>query len=205
MFKLYRFLNDNSEILYIGKTTQTLSNRFSGHYHLPEECYSSTRKIEYANCNSKADLSIYESYYINKFKPIYNTDLKYDDELTIVLPELFWNTYEDSENEKYCKSLKHATNSFKQERDETYIRDTIIDFLYKNKEHVMLQRKDREELINTINVRKNGKQLKSIEILNESLVDMQIPYKLVKFATSRMVNGEKKKYKQAWRIERVVF
>lgn len=202
---MYRFLNDNNEILYIGKTIQTLSNRLSGHYHLPEECYSSTRKIEFAECNSKADLSIYESYYINKFKPIYNTDLKYDDELTIILPELFWNIYEDSKNEKYCKSLRHATNSFKQERDGLYIKDTIIGFLHKNKGQVMLQRKDREELINTINVRKNGKQLKSIEALNESLSNMKIPYKIVKFATSRMVSGEKKNYNQAWRIEKATF
>ena len=67
----------------------------------------------------------------------------------------------------------------------------------------MLKREDREELINILNVRKNGKQLKKIEYLNEYLLKMDIPYQIVKFATSRSKNGERTKYKNAWRIEKM--
>ena len=146
-------------------------------------------------------MHFYENYYINKFKPIYNTDSKYDDELTIILPELIWNTYE--EGEKYCKSLRHSTRMFKQEKDEKYIKNDIENFLCENLGNVMLKRKDREELVNKINARKNGKLLKKIEYLNDYLLKMDIPYKIVKFATSRTKNGERTKYKNAWRIERV--
>ena len=48
MFYLYRFLNDKNEILYVGKTKQTLSDRFYAHSHLPEDCYDKTKKIECA-------------------------------------------------------------------------------------------------------------------------------------------------------------
>lgn len=200
MFYLYRFLNDENEILYVGKTKQSLSDRFYAHCHLPEECYNKTKKIECTLCKTESDLHIYENYYINKFKPTYNTDSKYDDELTIILPELIWNTYE--EGEKYCKSLRHSTCMYKQEKDEKYIKNNIENFLYENLGNVMLKREDREELVNIINARKNGKQLKKIEYLNDYLVKMDIPYQIIKFATSRSKNGERTKYKNAWRIER---
>ena len=64
MFYLYRFLNDENEILYVGKTKQSLSDRFYAHCHLPEECYNKTKKIECALCKTESDLHIYENYYI---------------------------------------------------------------------------------------------------------------------------------------------
>jgi hypothetical protein len=67
---------------------------------------------------------------------------------------------------------------------------------------VMLQPKDREELINLLNARRNGKQLKSLEALNIALLERGLNYRIIQFETSRTTNGIKKKYKSAWRIEK---
>lgn len=100
---LYRFLNENNQIIYIGKTTQDIKDRFNTHRHLLKKCYESTTKIECADLNSESDLGVYEIYYINKFKPQYNTASVWDGELTINLPELKWYTYEESKMS--CESL----------------------------------------------------------------------------------------------------
>ena len=45
-------------------------------------------RIEYRYLSNKADAVVYEAYYISKYKPQYNNDLIFDDELTLELPEL---------------------------------------------------------------------------------------------------------------------
>lgn len=70
--------------------------------------------------------------------------------------------------------------------------------------NVMLQVKDRKELIERLDVRSNGKLLKKINNLNGALEEQDISYRIVEFATSRMINGEKKKYKNAWKVEKLI-
>jgi hypothetical protein len=50
-------------------------------------------KIEICNCKTQADMFLYEIYYINKIKPVFNCDDKSKDELTIFLPELNFEQY----------------------------------------------------------------------------------------------------------------
>lgn len=68
MFYVYRFLDKNGTIIYVGKSKQDLEQRFRGHIHLPDACYELTYKIEYIECSTEADMSIKEIYYINKFR-----------------------------------------------------------------------------------------------------------------------------------------
>lgn len=71
---VYRFLNNENEIIYIGKA-KDLKQRFSSHRHLPKECYEETMKIEYCKFYTEYEMDFAERYYIPKFKPKYNTIL----------------------------------------------------------------------------------------------------------------------------------
>lgn len=203
---LYRFIDENNQIIYVGKTVQNLRDRFRGHYHLPEECYEQTVKIEYATLCTEADLGIYEIYYINQLKPVYNTDFLWDGELSIVLPELEWILYESTKDGVAC--LKHGTRKYKEEKkqrkDPLYKKKDISLFLSQIEGQVMLQLKDRKPLIEKLNVRnEKRKQLSSLASLNNALVEMGVPFKIKSFCTNRKIDGKVKKFKQAWRIERV--
>lgn len=70
---LYRFINKENNVIYIGKTTKSLSERLRQHSHLPTECYQNIYKIEYMEIKNEGDLHILEIYYINKYLPLYNS------------------------------------------------------------------------------------------------------------------------------------
>lgn len=76
IYYIYKFLDENNEIIYVGKT-RDINSRMSTHFgsngHLTAECYNNVKKIMYFTCNSGADMDILERYYINKIKPKYNT------------------------------------------------------------------------------------------------------------------------------------
>ena len=63
---VYRFIDKSEKIIYVGKTKQSLRTRFYSHKHLPDECYKRVWYIEYIECNTEADMSMKEIYYINK-------------------------------------------------------------------------------------------------------------------------------------------
>lgn len=80
---LYCFKNKAGEIIYIGKADD-IHKRLKQHRHLPEECYIELDSIEYAIINNKADRDILELFFITKIHPKYNTQLKYEQEPTII-------------------------------------------------------------------------------------------------------------------------
>lgn len=87
---IYRYLNTNGKIIYVGKT-QNINNRQSQHFgstgHLPHECYAEVEKIEYIKSPTKIDMDIKELYYINKWKPKYNIINKQKEELSLLIDE----------------------------------------------------------------------------------------------------------------------
>lgn len=87
MYFIYKFYDINNELLYVGKTTG-LKSRFSQHVKdkvWRDEIFT----VEYAICDSKSDMDIYEIYYINKLNPKYNISLvNKNDKPSIILPEL---------------------------------------------------------------------------------------------------------------------
>jgi excinuclease UvrABC nuclease subunit len=93
----YRFLDKEDNVIYVGYTGQTMPQRMNQHFtkgHLPKECYYSTAKIEYIKWKTKCDAQVMEVYYINKYKPKFNKLNKKNDNLTIVLDEKEWKTYQ---------------------------------------------------------------------------------------------------------------
>lgn len=82
---LYRFLDKDNNILYIGKTSKSLLSRLKKHNHLPNECYKNINKVEYKAINNLSDLALLEIYYINNYLPLYNKDSKGPEPLTINL------------------------------------------------------------------------------------------------------------------------
>jgi hypothetical protein len=71
---------------------------------------------------------------------------------------------------------------------------------------VMLQVKDRKEIIEKVNVRdgNNNRLLKSIGTLNAKLKEVGLNFIIDEYETSRMINGKKMKFKSAWRVKRLV-
>jgi len=67
---------------------------------------------------------------------------------------------------------------------------------------VMPGRADRREFIDKLDVRQDGHQLKGIDSINAALRERHLPYQVKEFSTSRMVDGKKKNYKAAWRIDK---
>lgn len=72
---VYRFLDENGTVIYVGRT-KDLNHRLLNHKHLPVECYTSVKKIEYLSFLTENDARIAEISLINKYKPIYNNEFK---------------------------------------------------------------------------------------------------------------------------------
>ena len=89
---VYRFLNKDGEVIYIGKATN-LKNRISNHSHLEESCYKEVEKLEYIELQNTDEMSIYERYLINKHNPKYNIEFKNNASFSFELPEKEWKVY----------------------------------------------------------------------------------------------------------------
>lgn len=72
---IYRFLNNDGEVIYIGKAKH-LKQRLDRHNHLPKACYKETSKIEYFSFETKDEMELAERYLVPKEKPKYNVELK---------------------------------------------------------------------------------------------------------------------------------
>ncbi len=84
---------------------------------------------------------------------------------------------------------------------ENYLEKMVAD------EVVLLQQKDRSELISMINAKQDGKLLKKVATLNQVLEERELDYRIKEFETTRYIedsdgNKKKKKYKNAWKIVR---
>lgn len=81
---IYRLYKDE-KIVYIGQSND-INNRIEEHKR--DKIFDS---YDYCEINSKSDRSIYELYYIAKYKPLYNKEGKYEDDIcNIFLEELIF-------------------------------------------------------------------------------------------------------------------
>lgn len=76
--------------------------------------------------------------------------------------------------------------------------NTYLNLLAIN-ETVMLTAEDKNPFIEKMNVKHNGKLLKSRNSLNSALEEKKYKYKIEEFETSRIIDGKKKNYR-AWKI-----
>lgn len=65
---------------------------------------------------------------------------------------------------------------------------------------VMLTANDRKPFIEKLNVRHDGKLLKSKSSLNAALTEKKYNFRIEEFETSKMIDGKKKNFKSAWRV-----
>ena len=127
---VYRFLNDKSEIIYIGLSAD-LTYRMETH-KVRSPFFHEVDTIEYAELKSSTDMRITELILINEFQPIYNVADK-DIEPTVYksLP-LNWKIYEPYEI--YKKGIEDIHNNvlinFEQTSD-MYISKTNNDLILK--------------------------------------------------------------------------
>ena len=100
----------------------------------------------------------------------------------------------DKENEKVVLLESKKRKSSVKEYLEKLFEDKVV----------ILALRDRKELIEKINNRADGKRLRSEKSINAALEELNIPYRVTKFETSRIINGKKKNFDAAWKIEKIV-
>lgn len=96
-YYVYRFLSKNS-IIYVGRSTNVhnrMKQHFGGKGHLPKQVYDLVNKIEYCVLDSEISMIIAELFFINKWKPIYNTADIYRGEIYLQeFEDLEWIEYD---------------------------------------------------------------------------------------------------------------
>lgn len=151
---VYRFLNKDNEIIYIGKAAD-LNKRISCHNHLPKECYEERKKIEYIQFNNEQECLFAEKYLIIKNKPKYNIDFKDIDFILNLndFDELKWNKYR---GDNYIKrEYKRKNSNFKRINSTDKI---FIDNKWLNR---YLFKSDKDKIVNELSLcNKNNRQLK---------------------------------------------
>jgi hypothetical protein len=127
-----------------------------------------------------------------------------ENKMTNVCEDCHKNMHDMGSILKYSGNFENYYNKLRLQKEAKEREDNIKleKYLSENVGMIMLERKDREELIKMINARdiNNNRLLKNIETLNAKLVDINSPYIIKKFETSRMIDGEKKKYKNVWKL-----
>lgn len=72
-FYLYRFIDAEEKIIYIGRTNdirrRILKEHFSDNTHLPVQCYLETEKVEYTEIDNESEEVAYEAVLINQIRP----------------------------------------------------------------------------------------------------------------------------------------
>ena len=109
---VYRFINNKGDIIYIGKSkrivTRLTKEHFTKNGHLPSDCYNQTVKVEICMFKTEADMMIAELYFINIYKPYYNTDSKTVDSVTVSI-----NGFDDMEWEEFNSKKIHKAKPSK--------------------------------------------------------------------------------------------
>lgn len=75
-------------------------------------------KIEYAEFLTEADMNLYEIYFINLWKPPLNIDDKCKDKLTVMLPEIKWNTFTTPLWDKWKKEISMVDKEYQMKKQE---------------------------------------------------------------------------------------
>lgn len=139
-YYVYRFKNIDDKIIYVGKTNN-IRTRMSQHFtsgHLPKECYDSVKEIEFIKLNSNTEMDIYETYFINKYNPRYNTMSNYNEHCLLQLPDVYWQLFSTNNKEHYLEIEKkyiELLNKNKQLEDENKLLKHHIDNTNKTKSY----------------------------------------------------------------------
>lgn len=127
MYFVYRFLDKHQNIIYVGKSKQPLEMRFRAHQHLPKDCYELTYTIEYIECETEADMSIKEIYYINKYQNNHNFFNLLDNSTIPVSVDFddVWKPYVGPLENQFSQSVNFI-KGYKKKSVEKYNKDGTI-------------------------------------------------------------------------------
>ena len=120
-YYIYKYLNKNEEIIYIGLTSRPIQRRIKEHE--VEELQKETYRIEYAKVMTEADMRMYELYYINKYNPKFNVRDLYVDGNQITLPELNFVPYLETNIEQDIR------NTLNERIYSSWVKDGQIDII----------------------------------------------------------------------------
>ena len=77
MYHVYRFLDNQNNVLYVGYTgnilTRMREQHFDGYSHLDDSLILKVVKVEHLSFNCKNEALYNEDYYINLYNPPFNT------------------------------------------------------------------------------------------------------------------------------------
>lgn len=97
-FYVYRFLDKNNNVLYVGKTNninrRILREHFTVNTHLEAQCYLETEKVEYVKFQNESEQVVYEASLINYLKPKYNKQFNDNGKIKIEIPDFEWTEFE---------------------------------------------------------------------------------------------------------------
>lgn len=136
LYKIYYSTDENNdELVYIGRTKQSLNTRLHGHFFkapmMRELDINQVSRIEYACFNTVADMYVMEVVLINRYKPRLNKDDKAPDQLTISFPDVPFFPHD-------CPHMERWKNEIS-DRDWTYekIKKAKRDLIeeHRNKRH----------------------------------------------------------------------
>lgn len=134
-FTLYRIYYGD-DIVYVGRTMQPLQTRIHGHlFNKPMHRkidIEQVTKVEYSTYKTKADMYLYEVYFINLYQPSLNRDDLAHDNLTVTLPDVTWTEFTTPLWDKWCEQIAAI------KREEVTARQKEIS--YQEKKHLLREK-----------------------------------------------------------------
>ena len=107
MYHIYRFLDAENNILYIGYSSKIQvrmkEQHFSGHSHLSQKQINNVAKVEHIGFESEEEALLHEKYYIDLYKPPYNATFYTDYDINNLKLRNNWSFYCDTSNGKICR------------------------------------------------------------------------------------------------------
>jgi predicted GIY-YIG superfamily endonuclease len=131
-YNVYKFLDKEGNVLYVGKTTN-IKRRMENHFtkgHLPAECYKQVCTIKCIKCESQVEMAMKEMYFINKYKPQYNTEFVED--ITIDPIEKFDNIKWEEEYIKPNKIVRIEESELKNIKEIDILKNIILNLQEEN-------------------------------------------------------------------------
>lgn len=102
---IYKYVWHNN-VIYVGKSQTDIEKRIQAHSREDKfQKYLADADVYYCLLPNESTTSIYELYYINKYKPILNVSEKYDSDIVgIQVDEAAWELY--SPSKYWCNKNK---------------------------------------------------------------------------------------------------
>lgn len=168
---VYRFLDSDEEILYVGSCgdlKQQLRQHFE-HGHLDESCYSNVLYVDYAEFTSRTEAYMYEQYEIAMLQPYYNISDKIFEKVDLTFLELV-------KTPDWKRLYTDSNYGYRWEKVYTNFSENNIGLNEPNRKYVIqeakLLRRFKDELIHNVEILSNIDILKTKCPTYLSLIDI---------------------------------